>query len=407
MPISALHAALGLPPGPITRDLVVAGVEAGVQEGERLDWKSALPPQKGLGESDLPKDVAAFANASGGLLIYGVDEVDGAATSVTGVAGFSENFERSIRDCVLRAISPPVYNVQVEHLPGPDESDLVVVTVPQSPEAPHLIRTSGQPGFRVPRRDGSDTAWLTEPELAQVYRTRFARRAAAEEAVNALYGQTYDVGRRTAAAWFIAVATPTQEAWRQERRSRQDARDLIESARAAIDTASSRYIGALGDADLDVRPSMRGWTAPPSRQVSWRQTFVTVRDDGSVALAASAGGHRAGADGSTLPATEVESRALESYVVDMFALMGEVGRADGINDYDLMVGVEANSGDPLKIWSLEGGGHLFDTGTTVDRVEPVRATVTMTTEVRAQMRDVALDLVNQGGVSVLHVIADD
>lgn len=407
MPVSALHAALGLPPGPVTRDLVVAGVEAGVQEGDRLDWKSALPPQKKLAESDLPKDVAAFANAAGGLLIYGVEESDGAATAIGGVSDFNENFERSIRDCVLRAISPPVYNVQIEHLADVEGGkDVVVVTVPQSPEAPHLIRTTGQPGFRVPRRSGRDTRWLTEPELAEVYRLRFARRSAAQQETDSLYERTYDAGRRRGVAWFVGVARPAQEPWRQPRRRRDEVRTLIEAAKVGVDTTSNLYIGALDDVNLDARPAMRGWTAPPSRPQGQRQASVTVLDDGSVALAASAGGQRAGHDGEQLPPTEMESRALESYVVDLFSLIEEVGRAAGITEYDVKIGVEANSDDVLKMWSLSSG-YLFDTGATIERVTPVRATVSLKEPLRAQLRDVALDLVNQGGVSILHVVPDD
>ncbi|MFC5679104.1 helix-turn-helix domain-containing protein [Aeromicrobium endophyticum] len=43
-------------------------------ETNDLDWKSDLPPAKGLSQTDFPKDVAAMANSAGGLIVYGVRE---------------------------------------------------------------------------------------------------------------------------------------------------------------------------------------------------------------------------------------------------------------------------------------------------------------------------------------------
>src|SRR5690242_6721779 len=53
----------------------------GVQiEGERLDFKSALPPNKKI--RDLAKDAAAMS-VGGGVLVIGIDETDGVASSIS------------------------------------------------------------------------------------------------------------------------------------------------------------------------------------------------------------------------------------------------------------------------------------------------------------------------------------
>ena len=52
---TALHRVLGLPPGPITDEMLDEAVAAGVAETDDLDWKSELPPTSNLPSSDVPK----------------------------------------------------------------------------------------------------------------------------------------------------------------------------------------------------------------------------------------------------------------------------------------------------------------------------------------------------------------
>src|SRR3954469_10664432 len=113
MRFTALHRALGFPPGPLTDDLLDAAVAAGVVETDDLDWKSQLPPAKGLPHTDFPKDVAAMANSGGGVIVYGVSEVQKAATERVDVGLFDEVHERSLRSAAITAITPPVFGLVV------------------------------------------------------------------------------------------------------------------------------------------------------------------------------------------------------------------------------------------------------------------------------------------------------
>lgn len=96
MRFTALHRALGRGPGPLTDELLDSAVAAGATESDDLDWKSELPPQKGLPQTDFPKDVAAMANSGGGLIVFGVHESQKAATGRTDVGDFDEGYERSL-----------------------------------------------------------------------------------------------------------------------------------------------------------------------------------------------------------------------------------------------------------------------------------------------------------------------
>ena len=66
MDFTAIHRLLGREPGPITDEMVDAAVENGVKETDDLDWKSELPPAKGLPQADYPK--VALSTRSGPTL---------------------------------------------------------------------------------------------------------------------------------------------------------------------------------------------------------------------------------------------------------------------------------------------------------------------------------------------------
>ncbi|CCQ18072.1 putative transcriptional regulator [Rhodococcus sp. AW25M09] len=57
----------------MTDNMLDEAVIAGVSETDDLDWKSELPPMKGLPQTDFPKDVAAIANSSSVIPMILVD----------------------------------------------------------------------------------------------------------------------------------------------------------------------------------------------------------------------------------------------------------------------------------------------------------------------------------------------
>ncbi|HZW44051.1 MAG TPA: ATP-binding protein [Dermatophilaceae bacterium] len=74
MDFTPLLQALGAQPGPLTSEMLDEAIGAGIEESDQIDWKTELPPERALAHSDLIKDIAAFANSGGGLLVFGVTE---------------------------------------------------------------------------------------------------------------------------------------------------------------------------------------------------------------------------------------------------------------------------------------------------------------------------------------------
>ena len=142
-----------------------------------LDWKSALPPAKGLSQTDFPKDVAAMANSGGGLIVFGVQESQKVATGRVDVGDVGEAYERALHSAAVTAISPPVFGLSVYCL-GAEGQRAVVVEVPPSTDGPHLIYRNEY--FGAPIRNDSDTVWMKERQIEAMYRARFGRTASCD-----------------------------------------------------------------------------------------------------------------------------------------------------------------------------------------------------------------------------------
>ncbi|OIK08047.1 hypothetical protein BIV23_00825 [Streptomyces monashensis] len=208
MTYTSLHRALGLPAGPVTEEMIAAAVIAQVAEAEDLDWKATVDEVKDGRE--FAKDVAAMANTAGGVIVFGVredghdqaDELVGIADprplvqSLRGKAGMVRPFIPALR----------VRSVPLVSKPG---RHLIVVEVPRSPEAPHLVPLAKdlKDSWGYPRRRGSDTDWLGESDLAVAYADRFSRRRAAEDHLTTLSTHLSERLLHLPSSIWVAVTT--------------------------------------------------------------------------------------------------------------------------------------------------------------------------------------------------------
>lgn len=148
----------------------------GTPEGQDIDFKKApyhLADPKHKWE--LAKDVAAFANARGGLIVIGVgtdlhpNNVVETASGIHAVRKDVERFE-TYTDIIRGAVHPVVRGVKLHWFP-PDVSvgeGLLVLEVPPQDDADkyflvrRVIDASGKEvqAFGVPLREGHDIYWL-------------------------------------------------------------------------------------------------------------------------------------------------------------------------------------------------------------------------------------------------------
>ena len=141
VPISAVRLA------DIHAQHVQALVDDGVREDRRIDFKEAV------GGNDEAKreflaDVSSFANASGGDLLIGVEATDGVASNLTGLADEDVDAEVLRLENIIRdGLDPRVPGVQTRPVPLGNGRSVVVLRVPRSWAAPHMVTFRGLSRF--------------------------------------------------------------------------------------------------------------------------------------------------------------------------------------------------------------------------------------------------------------------
>lgn len=346
-----------------------------------------------------------MANSGGGLIVFGVREAQKAATGRVDVGEFDETYERSLRSAAITAVSPPLFGLNVHRI-GAEGNRAVVVEVPASVDGPHLIYKNEY--FGAPVRNDSDTVWMKERQIEAMYRARFDERRHATEVLDTLFIEA-SAGRDTdKRAWLIAVAHPRIPRLR-DRLSREGARAVLaKAARLALVYAGRGGIHPLESVErLNPRAGLRRWIAANTAASAWKEAWASIHLDGSVSVAAAIGGHHVSSD-KYLEASQVESSAIECAIADLMALIRATAEATYNNEYDVRVGINWTTGQPLTILTKDNFGFVCGAvSTPLHSYTPVETTLNAAesdVDFYWHVHDLAQDCVNQGGISNVRMI---
>ena len=108
-----------------------------IPESIHLDYKAspALDPKK---RDEIAKDVSAFANSDGGLLIYGVEEDKDSHFPLKIDSGVNPKWNREWLEQVLTSnINPRVEGIEIKAFPLSTGNSIVCINVPKSFRGPH------------------------------------------------------------------------------------------------------------------------------------------------------------------------------------------------------------------------------------------------------------------------------
>lgn len=301
---SRIHAELGLPPRPLSYDMVTRAVAERLRENDDLDWKKDLawkqkdlsPEDKEKKKREFAKDVAAMANTRGGLIVFGVSEQNEEAVGLPGVLN-NERERQNLRSLAWQRVRPLIDGLVIEPLSEDGgEHGLIVVSVPASPNAPHVVGERNEMG--VPYRDGSDTRWMTEAQLERAYRDRFARHADDRGALRDLIDNLIPEIDLTRGVWVAVSARPVAPL--PPTLDRPQAHDatatMNDTLRLSADILGNPVNGLEmlrqlpNDAARNPRTGLRRWVIRSNysshelqEQADW--AVVELHHDGSVALA--------------------------------------------------------------------------------------------------------------------------
>ena len=156
------------------------------RETDQLDFKSKWTVSADADE--LRKDVCAFANSRGGLIIYGVRDEESKAVELTPFEATTD-FRNQVAGILFSGCRPtPRFELtQLESSRSPGRY-YVLLAVPQSSEAPHarLKDVKQEHMLNFPLRVETITRFMSESELAARYRARFQADAERSERTSEL-----------------------------------------------------------------------------------------------------------------------------------------------------------------------------------------------------------------------------
>lgn len=149
-----------------TIDEVQSLIDNQVEESVYLDFKSSGSLEKNDRKRlELSKDVAAFANSDGGIIVYGIKEVNHVASEFSFIDGnefTKEWIETIINSYVQRRISDiKIYPIRID---GDIKKSIYVVKIPYSYDAPHLSKDN-----RYYKRYNFMSVPMEEYEIRQSY----------------------------------------------------------------------------------------------------------------------------------------------------------------------------------------------------------------------------------------------
>lgn len=126
------------------------------RESRRLDYKLTLPGSTDEEKKEFLADVASFANAGGGFIVYGIEEKRDANNKPTGIPqtapglGGAANLDAEILrlENILRTgIDPRIPVVQFKEINGFPSGSVLVLRVGESWSAPHMVTFKGTSRF--------------------------------------------------------------------------------------------------------------------------------------------------------------------------------------------------------------------------------------------------------------------
>jgi hypothetical protein len=132
----------GVPFDEITDNDLISLVENGYSERRTVEYKRELPGGSDADRREFLADASSFANASGGDLLFGVDEDEGVPTRIVPQTGSADAaklaWESSIRD----GVSPRIPGIQVRAIQV-EGGYVLHLRIPRSWAAPHAVTYKG------------------------------------------------------------------------------------------------------------------------------------------------------------------------------------------------------------------------------------------------------------------------
>ena len=412
-----IHRALGLEPGNISIDLFKQAVEHSVEETSDLDWKRvAYDSRKPRWDEEAAKDIAAMANSGGGWIVFGIEE-DGdknAASKIVPISWSATDQQRILRAAYAK-IGPPVVGLDFHEVPCDSEGgrSVVMMRVPDSADAPHFAK-KGDDAFVAPRRNGPHTVYMSDREIERGFRERFQHADDQERLLQDRYERAGEALRPEDGVFLAVAAVPYEPVSAQGPSSKQRVLEYVSNSRIPelYRQANAHSWWTLGE----IKKGLRQWVLRSVRS-SWGKCRHCLYDDATVLAS-----YRVTLQGGLYSATRASdedlrnhclSEDIEAAVIDFLTLLrSHAQERKAFGGFRIRAGLVGDSGSPIFIRATENWGNRplnVEYSEPVSRFQPITTEfdpLADTDELLPIINDLALDLINQGGVQYLQVMAE-
>jgi len=132
-----------------------------VPESIHLDYKRS---EKIKQRDEIIKDISAFANSDGGMLVYGMEEKNQLPTRLDGGISNKGNVGKEwIENVITSRTNPPLPDLQIASIPADNDNSYYIVSVGKSFSGPHQA-----PDGRYYRRHNYKSAPMEHYEIQEV-----------------------------------------------------------------------------------------------------------------------------------------------------------------------------------------------------------------------------------------------
>lgn len=425
-----IHRSLGLEPGNLTLEIIKKAIEEGLEETADFDMKRVVPNLKeDKSKQEIAKDIAAMANSGGGWIIYGVGE---GASDIAGSihpCKWAAKEEQQMLTIAYTKIDPPVVGLEFNKISCGENSDekyLVLMHIPDSADAPHFVRAEKN-NFSAPRRNGPHTNLMTYRDIERGFRERFQRSIEQEKTLQDYFEQAAEALNPEEGVFLAIAAVPVTPRIAVGSVDRGTAIQhtnpwaysyfmtsfLGNFPKEPKVPTSGMFIWSGGD----IVKGMRRWVLRNATQATAKYR-KHLHDDGTLT-----GGYCLGnvrgiqSTSEQYLAGEINhcnSFDVEKALIDFFSLLREHAQERNVpGGFRIRVGLIGYPEEPIIIQGWQGNNSLHinmaepesimrfqPVSTFIDPLAPIE-------DILPPLRALALDIVNQGGIQNLHVIAEE